>query len=68
MINFPRLRCAQCENHMSLARITRGPLGFDIRTFECPTCDHVHQITVDMVDPMKSQKTNGWLLGLQAPT
>jgi hypothetical protein len=50
-----------------LARITPGPNGFDIRTFECPVCDHVHQMVVEL-DPMKSPRTNGWLHGqLQAP-
>jgi hypothetical protein len=52
-----------------LARITRGPSGFDIRTFECPACDDVHQCVVDLADPMKSRETAGWLRGeLQAPT
>jgi hypothetical protein len=52
-----------------LARITPGPSGFDIRTFECPACDDIHQVVVDLADPMKSAKTNGWLHGqLQAPT
>jgi hypothetical protein len=27
----------------TLACITRGRSGFDIRTFECPECDHFHQ-------------------------
>jgi hypothetical protein len=31
--------------------------------------DHVHQAVVELVDPMKSRRTNGWLMGqLQAPT
>jgi hypothetical protein len=47
----------------TLARITPGPSGFDIRTFECPACDQVHQTVVELVDPMKSRKTNGWLMG-----
>jgi hypothetical protein len=52
-----------------LARITPGRFGFDIRTFECPACKDVHQIVADLVDPMKSPRTNGWLHGqLQAPT
>jgi hypothetical protein len=51
-----------------LARIAPGPSGYDIRTFECPACDHVHQQVVELVDPMKSKETAGWLLGLQAPT
>jgi hypothetical protein len=49
-----------------LARITNGPSGFGIRTFECPACDHIHQ---RVVDPMKSRETAGWLRGeLRAPT
>jgi hypothetical protein len=45
------------------------PSGFDIRTFECPACDHVHQAVAELVDPMRSAKTNSWLHGqLQAPT
>jgi hypothetical protein len=52
-----------------LARITPGPSGFDIRTFECPACDHVHQRVTEFVDPMKSKETARWLLSeLQAPT
>jgi len=52
-----------------LARITPGPSGFDIRTFECPACDHVHQQVVALVDPLKSTDTAGWLRGeLRAPT
>jgi hypothetical protein len=31
---------------MMLARITAGASGFDIRTFECLACDHVHQHVV----------------------
>jgi hypothetical protein len=58
-----------CQAATALARITPGPSGFDIRTFECPACDHVHQIVVDLADPMKSRRTDGWLhVQLQAPT
>jgi hypothetical protein len=61
--------CPACQTRTKLARITPGPLGFDIRTFECPACDHVHQTVVELIDPMKSLKTNAWLRGqLQAPT
>lgn len=31
---------------MILARITQGPSGFDIHTFDCATCDHAHIVTV----------------------
>jgi len=52
-----------------LARITSGLAGFDIRTFECPACNDVHQIVVALVDPMKSLETGRWFLGeLRAPT
>ena len=51
-----------------LARITPGPSGFDIHTFECPACNRVHQRLVERVDPMKSPKAAGWLRGeLRAP-
>jgi hypothetical protein len=54
---------------MMLARISPGPSGFDIRTFECPACDLVHQIVVELDDPLKSGETSGWLLGqLRSPT
>jgi hypothetical protein len=54
---------------MMLARVTAGRSGFDIRTFECPACDLVHQIVAQFVDPMKSLETAGWFLGeLHAPT
>jgi hypothetical protein len=37
---------------MMLTRITPGPGGSDLRTFECPKCEHVHKSVVE--DPMKS--------------
>jgi hypothetical protein len=57
-----------CKAITKLARITRGRTGFDIRTFECPTCDHVHQRAVELVDPMESREIAAWLRGLHAPT
>jgi hypothetical protein len=52
-----------------LTRISFGVSGFDLRTFECSVCDHVHQKLVALVDPMKSEKTDRWLQGeLRAPT
>ena len=45
-----------------LARVTPGPVGFDIRTFECPACKHVHQTVAELIgDPMKHLRTNVWL-------
>jgi hypothetical protein len=46
-----------------LARITRGPFGFDIQTFECSVCDEIHQRVGDRGDPMKSGVVAGWLRG-----
>jgi hypothetical protein len=61
--------CPACQTRTLLARITPGPSGFDIRTFECATCGTVHQRVVELVDPMKSRETAGWLRGeLRAPT
>jgi hypothetical protein len=69
MSTFRRPLCPQCQTTTMLARITPGPSSFDIRTFECLACDHVHQVVVDLGDPMKSPRTNGWLQGqLHAPT
>jgi hypothetical protein len=61
--------CPACQARTALARVTHGPSGFDIKTFECPACDNVHQLVAEIADPMKSAATNGWLRGeLQAPT
>jgi hypothetical protein len=62
--------CPTCQTRTVLARVTPGPIGFDIRTFECPACNHVHQTVVELlIDPMKSITANAWLRGqLQAPT
>jgi hypothetical protein len=54
---------------MSLARIAPGPSGFDIRTFECGGCHHVHIVTGVETDPMRSAAVR-WLAGndLRSPT
>ncbi len=69
MSTFYRPPCPKCGTTTMLARITPGPAGFDIRTYDCPACDHVHQLVAAYVDPMKSRAVSGWLRGeLQAPT
>jgi hypothetical protein len=52
---------------MMLAQIARGPGGADLRTFECPKCEHVQKMLVE--DPLQSEKT-GWTAegGLRPPT
>jgi hypothetical protein len=70
MIILRRPLCPTCQTKTVLARVTPGPIGFDIQTFQCPACNHVHQSVAELLgDPMKSVRTNTWLRGqLQAPT
>ena len=53
---------------MSLARIAPGASAFDIRTFECVGCRHIHTATAE-TDPMRSDAAL-WLSGhdLRSPT
>jgi hypothetical protein len=37
---IPRPPCARCGTTMVLARIEPHTPGHDMRTFECPACDH----------------------------
>jgi hypothetical protein len=43
-----RPACPKCQAHMMLARIMPAGLGFNLRTFECPKCDHVHEVVVEI--------------------
>jgi hypothetical protein len=61
-IAFKRPSCRRCHTRMSLARIAPGPTGYDLVTFECSKCEHVHKEAVAN-DPMKSDKVTGWLAG-----
>jgi hypothetical protein len=38
--------CPNCLTHMMLARIMPARPGFDLRWFECPKCNHVHEVLV----------------------
>jgi hypothetical protein len=49
---------------MMLARITPGVPGFEVRSFECPECEHSNVQRV-AIDPMESAK--GWLSGELKP-
>jgi hypothetical protein len=52
---------------MMPVRIDAGQSGYDIRTFECVKCDHVHSALV-VNDPVKFGSTQVWLAGeLRAP-
>jgi hypothetical protein len=58
LIPIERPRCPKCQGRMMLARIEPGPVASDLRTFECPKCQHVHKVMVEP-DPMKSSNA-GW--------
>jgi transposase-like protein len=69
MITSYKPPCPKCKATTTLARITPGRSGFDIRTFQCRACDHIYQRVVTLVDPIQSRETKGWLRGeLRAPT
>src|SRR5258708_9585134 len=38
--------CPTCLSRMLFVRIVAGSSGFELHTFECPTCDHVHKVIV----------------------
>jgi hypothetical protein len=67
LLAIERLRCPKCQTRMMLGRISPGPDGFELRTFDCSKCDHVEQIVIAS-DPMKSGAV-GWFVGeLHPPT
>jgi RNase P subunit RPR2 len=45
-VQIQRPVCPKCHTHMMLTRIMPTRVGYDMRTFECPQCDHVHEIMV----------------------
>ena len=51
-------RCPKCHLKMRLARITPGVPGFEVRSFECPHCEHALIQRVE-ADPIES--AIGWL-------
>jgi hypothetical protein len=55
-----RPHCPKCHGRMMLARIEPSPDGSDLRTFECPKCEHVQKVLVQ--DPLQSANT-GWTAG-----
>jgi hypothetical protein len=42
-----RPTCPKCDTQMMLARIMPMHIGFDLRTFECPKCNHAHQVMIE---------------------
>jgi hypothetical protein len=62
-----RSSCSKCQTKMTLARVSRGPIGFEHQLFECRACDHAESVVVAL-DPMNPNAL-GWLAGeLTAPT
>jgi hypothetical protein len=57
LIPTERPRCPRCHGRMMLARIEFRPAHSDLRTFECPKCNHVHRMVVG--DPMGSANPVG---------
>jgi RNase P subunit RPR2 len=47
--NIHRPACPKCHANMMLARIMPERMGFELHTFECPKCDHVHEVIVETV-------------------
>ena len=46
---------------MMLARIMPARMGFELHTFECPKCDHVHEMMVETdAFGMSSTPRQGW--------
>jgi hypothetical protein len=61
----PKRKNITMRPRITRGRTTPGPSGFDILAF---TGDHNLQRSVELVDPMKSLETAGWLRGeLRAP-
>jgi Zn ribbon nucleic-acid-binding protein len=60
-----RPRCPKCQGRTMLARIEPGPAHSDLRTFECPKCEHVQRVLVE--DPMQSAKAGWQDSGLNPP-
>jgi hypothetical protein len=42
-----RPECPTCTAQMYLARIEPEKPGFDLRTFECPRCQHLETVVVN---------------------
>jgi hypothetical protein len=67
VLPIERPRCPKCQNRMNVARIMRGPKGYDFRNFECAKCDHFETRLI-CADPMTAGSA-GWINSdLKPPT
>jgi hypothetical protein len=62
LLAIEQLHCPKCRTRMKLVRISPGPIGFELRTFDCSKCDHAEQIAIALDDLMKSDAV-GWFTG-----
>jgi hypothetical protein len=55
--------CTKCDGQMMFTRVVTGPLGFDVRTFECIACDFLETVVT-------GPKMMGWMnsRGLRPPS
>jgi len=62
-----RPTCKRCHARMMLARISPDGRGFEVRSFECPKCEHVYteRVSTDPGDPLENSR--GWLVGELRP-
>jgi len=52
LIPIARPRCPTCQGRMMLTRIESARNGPDLRTFECPKCEHAYKALAG--DPARS--------------
>ena len=57
LLPIERPRCPRCQSRMALSRIEPGSGGADLRTFECPKCEHIQRVVA--ADPLKSDNATG---------
>jgi DNA-directed RNA polymerase subunit M/transcription elongation factor TFIIS len=48
-----RPACPKCSTQMHLARIEPEKPGYDLRTFECPRCQHSETVVVQFKSARK---------------
>jgi hypothetical protein len=65
LLAIQELHCPRCRTRMMLARVSPGPTGFELRTFDCSKCDQVEKIAIAS-DPAKSGDV-GWLVSEVQP-
>jgi hypothetical protein len=39
--------CAKCDGQMIFTGIISGPVGVDVRTFECVSCNYLEKVAIE---------------------